>query len=455
MTRSRWAPPSYWIQTIVCSLSSKPLLSIDAQSRLDALVETAVKRGAFSGASLLVSRRPGQVFERMWGRLQTAGDPVTPCARFDLASLTKPLVTAPLCMTAVGGGYLELDDPISRFFPGRVPGDKEAITVEHLLSHASGLPAWAPFYLELVTMASEKRREALAKMILQTPLINPPGTAATYSDLGFMLLGLILERQMGGRLDGLARDLLFAPLGIDQLHFYPRDGARDPMPNPEPQALPAAILPAGISPGAPGAQAGILAGAPDAQAGNSPGAAAAGAPGAVAATQFCPWRKRLLCGEVDDENAWALDGVAGHAGLFGTARGVFDLLSFLWKLYEGPDARTPSPSAGPAALPPFITAEAVRLFWRPSELARAGSSTWRLGFDTPSPKGYTSAGRFFSQKAVGHLGFTGVSFWLDLEKRVLIIFLTNRVHPTRKNDEIRNFRPLLHDIVMKALLYDN
>ena len=181
----------------------------------------------------------------------------------------------------------------------------------------------------------------------------------------------------------------------------------------------------------------------------------AGAPGAAAATQFCPWRKRLLSGEVDDENAWVLDGVAGHAGLFGTARGVFELLSFLWDLYDGHDA-----SLAPAPLRPLITTEIVRMFWTRSEPGGpgadpAGSNVWCLGYDTPSRKGYSSAGRFFSQNAIGHLGFTGVSFWLDLQKRILIILLTNRVHPTRQNDEIRQFRPLLHDFVMKELLHGN
>jgi CubicO group peptidase (beta-lactamase class C family) len=417
---------------------SKPRLSAEAQSRLDAQFEAAVSAGVFSGASLLVSRHGGQVFERTWGRLKIAGDPVTPTTRFDLASLTKPLVTAPLCMIARDCGYLALDDPISRFFPGRAPVDKISITLKDLLSHASGLPAWSPFHRELVKLPSETRREALTAMLLNTPLENPPGKVATYSDLGYMLLGLVLERHMGERLDRLARDLLFAPLGIDELHFNPVQEPTEP-------AQPPAIIPPGVS--ASFLPAALL------QAGIPPGAAA---PGAVAATQFCPWRKRLLCGEVDDENAWALGGVAGHAGLFGTARGVFQLLSFLWGLHDGPDARRKSPPAAPAVSSPLITAETVRLFWSPCPPDRADSKNiWCLGYDTPSPQGYSSAGRFFSRRTVGHLGFTGVSFWLDLEKRVLVILLTNRVHPTRKNDEIRNFRPVLHDIVMKALLYDN
>ncbi|MGC8490612.1 MAG: serine hydrolase domain-containing protein [Syntrophobacteraceae bacterium] len=399
----------------MCSPYSNPRLSAEWRSRLDAEFAAALARGVFSGASLLVAQNRERLFERTWGTVQTGGAPVTSTVRFDLASLTKPMVTAPLCMTAIEKGLLDLEGPLSRFFPGRVPEDKKTITVRSLLSHSSGLPAWAPFYLELVKLPSPERKEALAAMILNIPLDTPPGIAANYSDLGFMLLGLILERIFGASLDSLARDLLFSPLGIEELHFRPLEADAPPSTAAPAPPSPAAILQAGIP---------------------------AAAPAAAAATQFCPWRKRLLSGEVDDENGWALGGVAGHAGLFGTARGVFQFLSFLWGLYEG--------DAPPSSFAPAIKARTLRTFW-----IRSGESDWCLGFDTPSRKGYSSTGRFFTQNAVGHLGFTGVSFWLDLEKRILIILLTNRVHPTRQNDEIRQFRPVLHDLVMKELLHGN
>jgi CubicO group peptidase (beta-lactamase class C family) len=298
-------------------------------------------------------------------------------------------------MVAVERGIIKLDDTLSRFFPGSVPVDKEGITVRTLLSHSSGLPPYEPFYLELIKLPPEARTNALASMILQTPLDNPPGRAATYSDLGFMLLGLILEQQLGDRLDILARNFLFFPLGIDELHFCPI--TQSSVLRPQPSAL------------------------------------------SFAATQLCPWRKRLLFGEVDDENAWTMNGVAGHAGLFGTARGVFDLLSFLWKTYEG-DGTNP-------LWPPDI----VRLFWTRTEVAE-GPSDWCLGYDTPSRKGFSTSGRHFSPNTIGHLGFTGVSFWLDLEKRILVVLLTNRVHPTRQNDEIRQLRPILHDMIMEGIV---
>jgi len=383
----------------VCSKYSKLRLPADSQLRLEGQVREAIGRGLFSGASLLISGGLEPDFERTWGTVKSGGVPVTLSTRFDLASLTKPLVTAPLCMVALKRGLVSLDDPLSRFFADFVPGDKEGITLRSLLSHSSGLPPYEPFYPELIKLPHEARRTALASMILKTPLDDAPGKRAQYSDLGFMLLGLILERQMGGRLDRLARDLLFEPLGIDELHFCPI-GPQSPVLGPQPTVL------------------------------------------SYAATQFCPWRKRLLQGEVDDENAWALDGVAGHAGLFGTARGVFKLLSFLWNVYEGNISNRLWPQ------------EIVRLFWTRTRVAQGGSD-WCLGYDTTAREGPSCAGRYFSASTVGHLGFTGVSFWLDLEKRVLVILLANRVHPTRQNNAFRQLRPALHDCIMETVEHGN
>jgi CubicO group peptidase (beta-lactamase class C family) len=401
----------------VCSKYSKLRLHADSGRLLDSEFKAAIRRGVFSGASLLISRGLAPDFERAWGTVESGGVTVKLSTRFDLASLTKPLVTAPLCIAAVERGLFNLDDPLSRFFPGSVPRDKEGITVRNLLSHSSGLPAYEPFYLELIKLPPKARPNALASMILQTTLDTPPGKTANYSDLGFMLLGFILERQMGAGLDRLAQDFLFARLGIDELHFCPIDQRsavdRYQMPKEKPTSEPRPST------------------------GRPPSSDSR-----FAATQFCAWRKRLLFGEVDDENAWTLNGVCGHAGLFGTARGIFKLLSFLWNIYDG------------NLTDPLWPRSLVRLFWTRTEVAE-GLSDWCLGYDTPSRKGYSSAGRHFSRNTIGHLGFTGVSFWLDLGKRVLVILLTNRVHPTRQNDEIRQLRPVLHDIVMEALTYGN
>jgi CubicO group peptidase (beta-lactamase class C family) len=388
-----------------CSKYSKLRLPADLECRLEAEFQTAIGRGVFSGASLLISKDRAN-FAGTWGTVESGAAAVTSSTRFDLASLTKPLVTAPLCMAAMQRGVLNLDDTLCRFFPGAVPKDKKEITIGHLLSHSSGLPPYKPFYLKLIELPPEVRREALLAMLLETPLDAAPGKVANYSDLGFMLLGLILEGLMGERLDGCAHANLFARLGIDELEFCPMDRPEIEDECGGPEGGPDCVLRASGS--------------------------------RYAATQLCPWRKRLLFGEVDDENAWCLNGVAGHAGLFGTAGGIFSLLSFLWDVYDG------------NITDPLWPRDLVKLFWTRSDLAGTPGD-WCLGYDTPGRK--SSSGRHFSSNTIGHLGFTGVSFWLDLEKGVLVVLLTNRVHPTRQNDEIRQLRPVLHDIIMEALIY--
>lgn len=404
----------------------------DAKLRLWTEFEEAITSGLFSGASLLISGGVEPDLEDTWGTVESGGVPVSPSTCFDLASLTKPLVTAPLCMVAVSRSLISLEDTLPRFFPGLVPKDKEGISIRNLLSHSSGFPAYERFYQGLIGVPAQDRQSALVSMILKTPLDAAPGKKAQYSDIGFILLGLILERRMGAGLDRLARDFLFDPLGIDDLHYCRLDArTSDPGQMRDDNGWTA------DDQDAPGRRRG------DAQsvapASQSPRVLASVA---YAATELCPWRKRLLRGEVDDKNAWILNGVAGHAGLFGTASGVFKLISSLWNIYEGNVSNR------------FLPREIVRLFWTRTEDAE-GSSEWCMGYDTPSRNGYTSTGRYFSDDTIGHLGFTGVSFWLDLDKRVMVILLTNRVYPTRQNNAIRLLRPVLHDIIMENLVMED
>ena len=154
-----------------------------------------------------------------------------------------------------------------------------------------------------------------------------------------------------------------------------------------------------------------------------------------AATEDCLWRKKVLKGIVHDENAYALGGYSGHAGLFSNAREVYILTNLLREHYRGERED-------------YLRPETVRDFFRRAGVVKG--STWALGWDTPSPEN-SSSGGCFSKRSVGHLGFTGTSIWIDLERDVILIFLTNRVHPTRKNEKIREFRPVLHDMVMKEL----
>ncbi|MEW6595066.1 MAG: serine hydrolase [Thermodesulfobacteriota bacterium] len=303
---------------------------------------------------------------------------------FDLASLTKPLATALLLLTQVREGAVGPDDPIGRFF---VPAgtDKAGITLRDLLGHCSGLAAHRPFFQWLTDIPQEERAERVAEMIMDDPLLYPRGSQAIYSDLGFLLLGLVAEQVGGQTLDILFEERIAAPLGLSGSLFFNRLGAARP--------------------------------------------------GTYAATEFCPWRGRVLAGEVSDENCFALGGVAGHAGLFGTTTAVLALVETIHDLWMG----EPTPLAiDPADVRHFFTRQPTP------------GSTWALGFDTPSAAGSTS-GRFFSSRSVGHLGFTGTSFWIDPEQHAMVVLLTNRVHPSRENNRIKAFRPALHDAVMRAL----
>jgi CubicO group peptidase (beta-lactamase class C family) len=156
--------------------------------------------------------------------------------------------------------------------------------------------------------------------------------------------------------------------------------------------------------------------------------------GVFAATELCPWRKILLSGQVHDENAYVVGGVQGHAGLFGTAAAVHMLASVLLSVYQGNHPNR------------LFQTEVVRLFFK-----RLPNTDKALGFDAPALKN-SSAGSYFSANSVGHLGFTGTSFWMDLDRFITVIMLTNRIHPSRDNEAIKHFRPILHDEVMVSLL---
>lgn len=356
-----------------------------------------LKTQTFSGAVLLIGSADRILFQRCWGTTQWGGSPVELATRFDLASLTKPLITALLCAVAVERRWISLEDALGSFFAHDcVPSDKQSITIRQLLAHGSGLPAYRPFYQELIRQPLAGRGSELLSRVLHTPLLAVPGRTTVYSDLGFIVLGAILQTVLQGPLDQLARQFIFQPLAITELGFLPFAPASDPT----------------VPPDLPHQQQ-----------------------FSYAATELCPWRRRLLLGEVHDENAYCLGGVAGHSGLFGTAAGVYQLLAHLLAAYQ-------KQSAGP-----LVSSDLLQTFWRRQKID--GHSTWTLGFDTPSAVNST-AGRLFSASSVGHLGFTGTSFWMDLEQDVIVVLLTNRVHPTRENERMREFRPLLHDLAMKA-----
>lgn len=362
---------------------------MSGEKRILQLLLEAVAGGVFPGAVLLVARHKKTLFCEAVGN--GAGLPaprlMTSQTRFDLASLTKPLATALTVLCLVSQEKLQLDDSLAELLPStNIPQDKKEITLRQLLCHCSGLPAWKPYYLSLQTLPLKDRKPSLRQMILQEPLDSSPGTVTTYSDLGFLLIEWILEQISGQNLHHFTRQNIFGHLGCATPAFLPLDrgSVQDPY--------------------------------------------------EFADTEYCSWRARTLSGQVHDENAYVLGGVAGHAGLFGTASEVKCVL----------DAILDTFSTGNTSAP--WSKERLSEFLRPARLDPA--STWALGFDTPGSSN-SSAGHHFSAETVGHLGFTGTSFWLDLQREMAVILLTNRIHPSRDNEKIKDFRPLLHDTVME------
>ncbi|OPL17246.1 MAG: hypothetical protein AVO38_05450 [delta proteobacterium ML8_D] len=376
--------------------------------RLDRLFEKALKSGVFPGASLIVTNSGKVVLEAAWGGVTHVpwSARVSPITVYDLASLTKPLAVALSVMALIEKGKLQLDDTLDSIF-SEVPLDKIQISIRHLLGHTSGLPAWRPFYKKLVHVVRDLRPLEMKKMILAEPLTSAPGIHAEYSDLGFMILGWIIERVTGKGLAGALQELVFEPLCVKDLYF----------------ALPYAEANGQISQKPP---------LTDGETGNFIQMCRNGL---VAPTEVCPIRGKVICGEVHDLNAWVIGGVAGHAGLFGTAGSVARLLLKLLDVYKD------------RGVCPNFSKALLQKFWHIQD--HRADSTWALGFDTPSPIG-SSAGSGFSPGSIGHLGFTGTSFWMDLEYELLVVLLANRTFPKadrESQDKMRQFRTLLHNLV--------
>ncbi|MFZ7125297.1 MAG: serine hydrolase domain-containing protein [Desulfobacterales bacterium] len=350
-------------------------------NHLDRLLSLAVKGRVFPGAVLRVSQRGQPRYSGAWGTADlTTGQPVVADTVFDLASLTKPLATALVFMRLSQRNEVDAGQRLADFWPEPFPSDKSDITFGQVLAHAGGFPAYRPYFERLCRVPPQQRKARLADWILSEPLEAAPGTRTIYSDLGFILVQLVLERATGKTLDRLFREEILEPLAISGLYFSnDREKMRERR---------------------------------------------------VASTERCPWRGRVLHGDVHDENAFCLGGVGGHAGLFGSAPAVERLLLELlasWKCRR--ESRV------------FDHRTVVSFLSRPACGGRP------LGFDFPGP-GPSSSGRRFSANSVGHLGYTGTSFWMDPDREVVVILLTNRVHPSRRNERIREFRPLIHDAVM-------
>lgn len=346
------------------------------RDRVAAVMSRALTDSAFPGAIALVGNRNGILAEHSVGRLDRA-DSTTPQLHtlWDMASLTKVVALTSVLMTLVEDRRLLLDAPVQRYIPEFTGRWKSRVTVRHLLTHSGGLPSWRPLYKETFSAA-----DALA-LAIATPLDTTPGLRMVYSDLGAIILGEIARRISKTPLDRYAQERVFGPLGMRDTHFRPDSSQR----------------------------------------------------GRIAPTEIDPWRQRHLRGEVHDENAFALGGVSGHAGLFSTAH---DLARLARAYLNG----------GTLEGRHVWSKRTIEQF---TKLQNAGLSHRALGWETAN--GSNSGGQFMSPKAFGHTGFTGTSVWIDPGNDVFVILLSNRVNPTRENRRIGGVRTALADSVMSLM----
>jgi CubicO group peptidase (beta-lactamase class C family) len=341
------------------------------------ILEKAIASRAFPACSLAATFRGELVAYKAVGRFtfDPASAEITTASLFDLASLTKVVATTAMAMILYERGLLDLGAPVAAIVPEFAQDDarRREITLRMLLAHSSGLPAYERLFLRAENCA------ALLHAAFATPLTAAPGVRAEYSDIGFIILGAALERLADESLDVFCQREILGPLGMTRTTFNPAQALKNSIP---PTADDRAF------------------------------------------------RRRIIQGEVQDENASVLGGVAGHAGLFSTAE---DLALFAHAMLNG---------GRPILRPPT-----VELFSR-RESAPAGTSRG-LGWDTPSAP--SQSGKYFSSRSFGHLGYTGTSLWIDADRQLSIALLTNRTWPDCQNQAIKQVRPAFHDAVIEAL----
>jgi CubicO group peptidase (beta-lactamase class C family) len=343
------------------------------------LVHQAIDNKTFPGAALAVVLRGELLALRGFGHfIYEADSPeVSRETMWDLASLTKPLATTSMAMLLFDRGKLDLDMPVADCLPEFL-GDsgqgfwRRSVTIRMLLAHSSGLPGHRKLYLEC------DGREEMLRAVMQVPLEAAPGTRTEYSDIGFIVLGELLERIAGERLDVFCKREIFSPLQLG-LSFIPETTVR--------QGIPATV-------------------------------------------DDITYRLRIVQGEVNDENASAMGGIAGHAGLFGDALSVARIAECMLRGGEG-----------------LFKPETVHFFTTRQETPLGTSRT--LGWDTPSEPSQSGTG--FSCRSFGHLGYTGTSLWCDPDRGLSVTLLTNRTWPDGQNQAIKQFRPALHNAIVSAL----
>lgn len=392
-----------------------------------AILRGAMRERSFPAASVAVTREGRLIVLKAFGKFVYETDlesapsfsvrslrgpggsfEVQPSTLFDLASATKVIATTTMAAILYERGLLDLEAPVVGTIPefradssGVLDSRRKDVTFRMLLAHCSGLPGYEKLFLRC------RSRQELLQAAFTTPLTTDPGSCAEYSDIGFIILGTALERMTGESLDSFCRREIFGPLGMSRSTFNPPVELRPKIP---PTADERAV----------GADAPAREGSESTKPPNA-------APTSHVRSTF---RDRIIQGEIQDENAFVLGGVAGHAGLFSTAE---DVALFANAMLNGGN--------------PILRAETLELFTcrqpSPSNTSRA------LGWDTPSPP--SQSGKYFGPRSFGHLGYTGTSLWVDPDRELSITLLTNRTWPDCSNQAIKQVRPKFHDAVVEAL----
>lgn len=345
-----------------------------------ALLAEEIATGRLPGAVAVVARGGVVAVQRAlgWAQLQPDRRPMQPDTLFDLASLTKVMATLPAVLLLLERGAFRLDDPVHHFFPEFTGGGREEVRIRHLLTHTSGLPPGMPLAKEDGTRGERVRR------MLTVELQDRPGNRVIYSDLGFILLGELVQKITGVPLDRFVQEYVFGPLGLREARFNP----------------PAVYRPR------------------------------------CAATEYRDWLGRHQCGEVHDENATALGGVAGHAGLFATAAEVA-AYGQMWL------------NGGALGSTQLLSPATVAAATRDQTPGLNEGRGWGWIVTRPNAE-FASCGDLFSPGSFGHTGFTGTSLWVDPARALVVVLLTNRVHLGR-TDHILRLRPRFHNAVAAAV----
>ena len=396
-------------------MSAKPQIT-DSQYTLQSFkkvtdyLSEGVEYGVAPGMVLLIGQAGQVLLSESAGKRQVKADikngqnAMSFDTVFDIGSLTSAVVTTTLIMRLVESGKVKLEDKISRYIQGFGVLGKSKVTVGQLLSHTAGIANWAPLYEDLVKanagarlgiLTSRGAKDFIVNSIVRMPLKAEPGTKQIYSELGFILLGHIVEMLTGMSLDKAASRMIFQPLGMRSSSYIDLS----------------MIKRRGIHPVAD----------------------------MIAPTEECTWRKRTLCGEVHDDNAWAMGGIAGHAGLFSNAVDMHIYSSEMLAAFRGKSD--------------FLQRKTILNFWRSAHESPANNINeigWHYGWDSVSRENGMESSKL-SKEAVGICGFTGCSIWFEPGLDLHIILLSNRIHPFRSNKKIFTFRSELHALIIDSL----